>query len=681
MGKRQLAIGLFCCLLMAQCRHGKNRTTASPVQSASLTTYTWESVGPYAAAAPLPGTSVALQAGCGIFYCVDIRPGHLEEILAGHASCGLFKSTDGGQHWEQKLKFPFATGISSIFRFRNSRHLLASSMMCSFDSVRYGYGLIESFDGGETWSRNTLQFEPLAERQEYISVIQAVDRKEKKLLAISARTVFYSGDGGKTWRVVLESDFNMKGVSIDPSDEKSILIGGNGMLQSSDGGLSWRNIRADFPEDTAKEPLYTYTPAFSNMHAQRAYLVICDKTARLAQWHPREGFTLLNIPPFPSGTEDPLLLIYDHKNPVSESLLVFTDNFYTYTDKHKSLQHLQDIRGLNFLSLQHKTLYAAGSSGIYKSSDEGLSWTSLVQTASDLNSQCIYGFDRSSNGDMMCGAAGSGVLSYRNKVWYTCKTGADAGRISALKDSQTFACSFGHMTYFTKNAGFNFDYNHAGTEHAGNNYRMLTHKKTGDFYLANTHLYKKRNNKYYEILSSSLEPDARISALWVNPANDQEIWICKDGSTGKGELKNKLFYTKDGGINWLDYTYRMPSISNFSVKDIYVSRKGQVAIAVNGFDQYNKVFISNDNGFSFSSQSAGLPNVPVACLLSIKEQWFCGTADGLLTLKQGRWERFGNELPIVPVSEMKYFESDNFLYVSTFGRGIWRVKVEAGSGK
>src|SRR6185295_8024684 len=94
--------------------------------SLSLRANVWQAIGPFGSPSPLAVKGEWSAHGTGRFECIEVNPENGNEILIGHATSGLFKRIDGGITWEQKLTFPFSTGIFDILRFRkDGKHLLA----------------------------------------------------------------------------------------------------------------------------------------------------------------------------------------------------------------------------------------------------------------------------------------------------------------------------------------------------------------------------------------------------------------------------------------------------------------------------------------------------------------------------------------------------------------------------
>jgi hypothetical protein len=97
-------------------------------------------------------------------------------------------------------------------------------------------------------------------------------------------------------------------------------------------------------------------------------------------------------------------------------------------------------------------------------------------------------------------------------------------------------------------------------------------------------------------------------------------------------------------------------------------------------DEKYRVLKTTNGGLSFTDYSEGLPALPVDEILTIdseNELIFCANAVGVFyrTKDMIRWECFSKNLPDVEVTHMQYDYCSSELYVSTYGRGMWKSFV------
>jgi hypothetical protein len=163
---------------------------------------------------------------------------------------------------------------------------------------------------------------------------------------------------------------------------------------------------------------------------------------------------------------------------------------------------------------------------------------------------------------------------------------------------------------------------------------------------------------------------------------------------------NILFKTIDDGITWQSISYAPVSHNgqitplrnllywrhiralavNHTNPDILYCGAGGTLTNGNLLPGELRVFKSFDGGNSFIDYSEGLPALPIERMLTIdssNDLVFCGTSAGVFyrTANMTQWECFSNGLPNAQITGMKYDYCDNILYVSTYGRGMWKTPM------
>ncbi|MES2618260.1 MAG: hypothetical protein V4613_10295 [Bacteroidota bacterium] len=693
---------VFCYLisgiLIVSC--GTNKKTAADLlngrDAASVTELVWQPVGPFGAAESLSLPNALTPHGTGRFESIDIHPKNDQEILIGHATSGLFKTIDGGKTWEQKLAFDFATGIFDILRFKNNtRHLLACCATDIGDEKQYGYGLIESFDGGETWQRNSLQYNPAEynlKQQRNIAMIDKAD--ESSLVSVSNHNIYISTDGAKSWKSVFETKQTLLNVKVDPNNEKCIVVTGNIVVASMDGGETWTDYTSAICQSYGNVPANQcrFEAIFSQLNPDKIYFAVSHNKGYIIQTSIgfNSEYKIISQSNFNGNIYHmDAVFSYDAKSK-KESLFLGTTQLHRSNDDgktfkvittpdHLTANHAHD--DVNAVKLyKDGRLYIATDGGVDVSNDNGETWTSITDH-SNLNGALILGFDKASNHTIMAGTQDMGILQYKNNSWKTLSIYGDGGRAVAMGDSLKFAFGYAKMCFLTSNEGISSIYHHAGSQVNFFEFRMQYVPKFDALYIANHHLYKKSGQKNFEILTNKLSTERAIGAFWVNPNNEDEIWLSKTDATWGAPLVNKLYYTNDGGINWVDKTNALPILLWRSISDIDVNASGDIAISLQGFDseksERNKVFLSTNGGETFENFSDSLPNFPVLTIEPIGNAWACGTSNGVFVrYARDGWQPLGQGFPATIVTELHYYSEQQLLYASTFGRGIWRTLIK-----
>src|SRR3989454_1622153 len=179
--------------------------------------------------------------------------GHLWDDSAER---GVYKTTDGGQNWRKVLAGAnLSTGCGMIaMRRQDSRTLYASTwdfrrQGWTFRSGGPGGGLFKSTDGGEHWSELTPAGSKGLPAKPYgrIAVAVAPSKPQVVYAMIESKRsgLFRSDDGGASWKALDASQymvwrpFYFAHLVVDPKDENKLFKPDGPLLVSVNGGQSF----------------------------------------------------------------------------------------------------------------------------------------------------------------------------------------------------------------------------------------------------------------------------------------------------------------------------------------------------------------------------------------------------------------------------------------------------------
>jgi len=168
---------------------------------------------------------------------------------------GVYRSLDGGKSWKKVLFVNDVTGVSDIKMDATNPRILYAAM---WDSQRKpweirsggpGSGLYKSTDGGDKWEEMT---EGLPDLKGKMGIAPSPANPQRIWAIIEASKkggLYRSDDGGKKWKHVngdrrlhARSWYYMD-VFADPKDENTVYVLNSGIFRSVDGGKSVENIR------------------------------------------------------------------------------------------------------------------------------------------------------------------------------------------------------------------------------------------------------------------------------------------------------------------------------------------------------------------------------------------------------------------------------------------------------
>ncbi|HET7259032.1 MAG TPA: hypothetical protein VFI75_04885 [Candidatus Acidoferrum sp.] len=192
-------------------------------------------------------------------------PGNPSVYYVGAASGGIFKSTDGGIHWDPIFDDEPVSSIGSLSVAASDPNIVWAGTGESFirSHISVGSGIYKSVDAGKTWKLMGL------EKTGRIGNVVIDPHNSDIVLACalghaygpqSERGVFGTTDGGKTWEKVLFVDENTgcSDMGMDPNNPRVLFAGmwqleihtygrtsggpGSGLFKSTDEGATWRRL-------------------------------------------------------------------------------------------------------------------------------------------------------------------------------------------------------------------------------------------------------------------------------------------------------------------------------------------------------------------------------------------------------------------------------------------------------
>lgn len=192
-------------------------------------------------------------------------PGNPGVYYVGAASGGIFKSTDGGIHWDPVFDDEPVSSVGSLAIAASDPNIVWAGTGESFirSHISVGNGIYKSLDAGKTWKRMGLE-----NTGRLANVI--IDPHNPDLVLACAlghaygpqpdRGVFRSTDGGKTWEKVLFVDENTgcSDMGMDPNNPRTLFAGmwqleihtygrksggpSSGLFKSTDEGATWKRL-------------------------------------------------------------------------------------------------------------------------------------------------------------------------------------------------------------------------------------------------------------------------------------------------------------------------------------------------------------------------------------------------------------------------------------------------------
>jgi photosystem II stability/assembly factor-like uncharacterized protein len=186
-----------------------------------------------------------------VFACV------LGRMTGPQQERGVYRTTDGGQHWDRVLFADEHTGCSGLTMDRRNPHTLLAGMwqveMHPWGEISGGpgSGIYISHDGGSNWSRieeHGLPKSPLGK----IDVAVAPTNSKRIYALIQTEdqgSVWRSDDAGEKWRrinsqraLIGRAGYYIR-LAVSPGSDNEVLVANSSFWQSLDGGENFHEVR------------------------------------------------------------------------------------------------------------------------------------------------------------------------------------------------------------------------------------------------------------------------------------------------------------------------------------------------------------------------------------------------------------------------------------------------------
>ncbi|MGC2816836.1 MAG: hypothetical protein WA207_15650 [Candidatus Acidiferrum sp.] len=234
-------------------------------------------------------------------------PGSPYLYYVGTASGGIFKTTDGGIHWDPIFDAEPVSSIGSLAIAASDVNIVWAGTGESYirSHISVGDGIYKSMDAGKTWTHMGL------DKTGRIGIVLIDPRNPDIVLACAQghgygpqpeRGVFRTTDGGKNWERMLFVDENTgcSDMAMDPNNSRILFAGmwqmeihtwgrtsggpGSGLFKSTDGGATWKRLEG---HGLPKPPVGRIAVRVAQRDSNRVYAMI--ETGDGVPWNGNPG--------------------------------------------------------------------------------------------------------------------------------------------------------------------------------------------------------------------------------------------------------------------------------------------------------------------------------------------------------------------------------------------------------
>ncbi len=552
---------------------------------------------------------------------------------------GVFRTTDGGAHWERVLFVDKNTGCSGLsMDAKNPQKLFAGTWQAEMHTYGEfsggpGSGVYMSRDGGSTWTRmsNGLPRSPVGKTDVAVAPTNS-DRVYALIQTANQGSMWRSDDGGVNWRVV-NWDRALIGragyyihLAVSPANENEVFVSNSSFHQSLDGGETFRPT----PWGGDNHDIW-WDPTNPDR-----FVITHDAGMNITTSHGR-GFNRVTLP-------------------IGQMYHVSVDNqipYYFYTN-------MQDSTTMRGPSVQ------VGFGGFGRSPEPGWDrgmggcesgFTYADPTDPNIVWATCYG-DEVTRWDAKTKLARSvspwlhTLDSPPNDAKYRCHWTAPLAIDPFDHNTVYYGCQ---VIFKTTNGGQSWNIISPDLSTQDPKYNVPSGGIVGD----------NLGQFYGEVVFAIAPSTVQKNLIWAG-TNDGKVWYTKDG-------KQWIDVTKNVGMKeWGTITSIQPSF--FDAGTAYISVDYHLMDDRNPF-----IYKTTDFGQTWTKITTGLPSHQLSYVRIVAEDpnckglLFAGTGNSIYySLNDGgQWTKLNAGLPPSPVSWAVVQKQAHDLVVSTYGRGIY----------
>lgn len=661
----------------------------------------------------------ATDNGIGRIDRIRFSPTNSSTIYLGTPAGGLWYTTNSGSSWSCLSNYISSLGVSGTVIDKNNSNILyvltgegdvsISGATKTYGYIRWSVGVLKSTDGGETWSR-TGTF-PGTDGVFYAGYDLKQDPNNASiLLAATSVGMFKTINGGATWsQVTTTRTFD---VEYRPGSSTRVYAtrndNTNPLIYSIDGGDSW-SVSSLSPAGTNfGRCAIAVSPANSSV----VYAVAADNDKGYYKGTYKSTdygvhFTRINSSPdllsnFPSGSTRYAQSNYDLGIAVSPTNIndVFVSgidcwhstnggtsfsvagshhnsgtNTYIHADEH-------DVQFNPF----NNNVYVVCDGGIWRSKDDGTTWTDLNYSLS--LTAFYHGAGYKGDDDIFLGGTQDNGTKYRTSLggpFFFQVEGEDGfDAVIDYNDASQGYCVGNSTIYKLTSLG---NSNTSTDSYTDSSAFPVIEMNTSNPNIVYAGYHNTCSNCDYIVRTVDggnfwfkMQGAAGNWAIATCPSNSKRLYAAgQRGTSSIGEMKR----SGDGGSTWtlVSSSSGFPPDFNFlRITDICVDPTNSlhVWITLGGFEDAEKVFYSSNGGTTWANVSGSLPNVPINCVeVDNTNGAYIGTDIGVYYKGplMSDWTPFYNGLPKVPVVELILNTSAGTIKAATHGRGVWESNI------
>ncbi len=662
----------------------------------------------------------------GRVICIAIDPNNNNNVWAGSASGGMWKSTNAGSSW-QYVEIPNlpVLGVSSIIINPSNSDIMyagtgevyrTNNSNIGFNVWKargtYGVGILKSIDKGITWTQ------VLTRNSSDMFAIQMLEfdpNNNNRIFAAATDGLWQSIDAGVNWTRILTKNY-VSDVAIDPSNSNRIAVGvGNlvdadkGVYYTINGGTNWFAA--------------TGIPAF-NGFIRLDQAAGSNLYASVGHGSGNELFESTNfgqtwtVQPSSSHCAGQYWFSHDVAvNPFDvDSLAMVGTSGFQYevsTDNRTGISGVHsDMHDVEFDPVRRGRIYIACDGGVFRSTNGGVSWSNMNTGLAATQFYASLAVSPTTANIFVGGLQDNNVVRYNGSGWIQL-TGGDGGPSAFHPNGTTVIASHdARNLYQSTDAGLNYieRLDNLGIDHSEDRRTgfmapvAISKSNPSVMYAAtdNLHISTNGGTSFSRNLPSSMTRyiDGLYKtaiALAVSSTNEDKVYVStspfsqnNDNSLNINPPPNVL--KSLNASNNLAYTFSSikSTLPDRFVMDFAISptNDDSVFVVLGGFEDAggSHIFVTGNGGSSWTDigTSSTLPDVPFNAILidPVRPQVLYAGCDFGVYVSPDRgttWQDYNTGFTGTNLIMDLQVSFDNLLVAATHGRGAATSQLFSGT--
>lgn len=655
----------------------------------------WTQLGPKS---PPVSIGTSNPVGSGRIDCIAFHPSNPDIYWIGSPTGGLWKTINGGTSWETLTDNLPSIGISDIAVHPENPDIIYIATGDRDAGELYSAGVLRTSDGGLSWTPTALSYD----QDELVYIYRLLIRPDKPdtLIAGTNKGIYILSNNGTQLNNGTLKDGRFKDLEFKPSDPNVIYAasysyGNCSVYRSINGGQSFSPSFGAIVNTNIRRIELAVTPANPDLVYALCADVADSKFQGLyyslnsgSDWVSVSNNLINLLGRSMDGSDDEGQGWYDLSLAISPSNQseVYVGGINIWRTLNSGNQWTIVSSGSNeapnYVHVDHHILeyhpisgelFSGNDGGIYKSSNQGISWTDL---SSDLEILQIYrmGISEQYSDLMLMGSQDNSSILADNSIYQVVKGGDGMECIIDPEDPNILYASsqYGNIG-ISYNGGNSFVSIKPDKDEKGAwvTPYIMHPEKSNILYTGFTNLYRTGDRgEHWTNLGSNLSTGEKYTSLAIAPSNPDIVLVAN---------RTKIWKTVDRGISWTEITNGLP-LGVITYIAIAEYNPNKIWISISNYTQEEKVYSSEDGGNTWSNYSTGLPNVPANCIIienGSKSGLYLGTDMGVYYRNRDmdEWINFSNDLPIVIVNELEIFYPAAMIRAGTYGRGLWESEL------